>query len=146
MFKARSYGYPRHMNEHALPTDTGGYKFAFSIRPMALRMAGLCAVAIGAIIVVTANTPEPFRIPLGIATGVLAITLLGAYAFNRQSGRKKPAPGPTPPESGWHQVTVGKMRGNKSMASELALLAELHAKGALSHEEFTAAKRRVIDG
>lgn len=146
MFKERSQGYSRHMNEHALPTDAGGYLFAFSIRRVALRVAGLCAVAAGAIIAVMANATEPFRIPLGIAMGVLAITLLSAYAFNRSSRRKKLEPAPTPAQTGWHQVTIGKMRGKKSMASELALLAELHTKGALSHEEFSSAKRRVIGG
>lgn len=107
-------------------------------------MAGLCAVATGAIITVIATAAEPFRIPLGIALGVLAITLLGAYAFTRSSRRKKLEAAPTPAQPGWHRVTVGKMRKRKSMASELALLAELHTKRALSHEEFSAAKRRVI--
>ena len=132
------------MNDHALPTDAGGYIFAFSIRPVVLGMAGLCAVATGATIAVIATAAEPFRIPLGIALGVLAITLLGAYAFTRSSRRKKLEAAPTPARPGWHRVTVGKMRRRKSMASELALLAELHTKGALSHEEFSAAKRRVI--
>ncbi|MDQ0678525.1 hypothetical protein QFZ30_001907 [Arthrobacter pascens] len=32
------------------------------------------------------------------------------------------------------------------MASELALLADLRMKGALSDEEFSAAKRRILEG
>lgn len=39
---------------------------------------------------------------------------------------------------------LGKMRGARSVAAELALLAELHAKGALSDEEFSAAKLRTL--
>jgi hypothetical protein len=39
---------------------------------------------------------------------------------------------------------LGKMRGRKSAAAELALLAELHTKGALSDEEFSAAKIRTL--
>jgi hypothetical protein len=35
---------------------------------------------------------------------------------------------------------LGTIRRKRSVAAELALLAELHAKGALSDEEFSAAK------
>ncbi|MBD1591165.1 hypothetical protein HC744_03815 [Arthrobacter sp. S1_S22] len=41
-------------------------------------------------------------------------------------------------------MLLGKMRGRRSLAAELALLAELHAKGALSDEEFSAAKLRTL--
>jgi len=39
---------------------------------------------------------------------------------------------------------LGTMRGRRSVATELALLAELHAKGALTDEEFSAAKLRTL--
>ena len=87
MFKERSKGYSRRMNEDAVLPDAGGYIFAFSIRRAALRI-----VAAGAIIAVVANATEPFRIPLGIALGVLAITLLSTYAFNRSSGERSWSP------------------------------------------------------
>ena len=92
MFKERSKGYSRRMNEDAVLPDAGGYIFAFSIRRAALRIAGLCSVAAGAIIAVVANATEPFRIPVGIALGVLAITLLSTYAFNRSSGERSWSP------------------------------------------------------
>lgn len=107
---------------------------------------GLCAVVAGVIIAVLANTTEPFRTPLGIALGVLAITLLIAYAVNSSSRRHKLEPAATESRIGGHQAMVGKIRGKKSLAAELALLAELHANGALSDEEFSAAKRRILGG
>ncbi|WP_426989994.1 SHOCT domain-containing protein [Pseudarthrobacter sp. Y6] len=91
-----------------------------------------------------ANATERFRGPLGIALGVLAITLLIAYAVSSSSRRQKPEPAPTAARAGGHKVRAGKMRGEKSLAAELALLAELHTKGALSDEEFSAAKRRIL--
>lgn len=145
MFKERSQGYSRHMNEHAVSTEAGGYIFAFSISRMSLRIAGLCAVSAVVIVTVVASATEPFRAPLGIVLGVLAITLLIAYAFNRSSRRQKLEPAPTAARTGGHRVTViGKMRGKRTLASELALLADLHSKGALSDEEFSAAKRRIL--
>lgn len=41
-------------------------------------------------------------------------------------------------------MLLGKTRGRRALAAELALLAELHAKGALSDEEFSAAKFRTL--
>ncbi|MBT2537357.1 SHOCT domain-containing protein [Arthrobacter sp. ISL-69] len=46
--------------------------------------------------------------------------------------------------AGSHRITLGRVRGRSSVAAELALLAELHAKGALSDEEFSAAKLRTL--
>jgi len=132
------------MNEHAVSTDAGGYIFAFSISRMSLRIVGLCAVAFAAIIAVLASATEPFRAPLGIALGVLVVTLLTAFAFKRSSQTQKVVRTPTPARG--HHVTVGKTRVEKSLAAELALLADLHAKGALSDEEFSAAKRRILGG
>ncbi|QCO98084.1 hypothetical protein FCN77_10645 [Arthrobacter sp. 24S4-2] len=41
-------------------------------------------------------------------------------------------------------LTRWQNAGQKALAAELALLAELHAKGALSDEEFSAAKLRTL--
>lgn len=146
MVNEPTQGYSRHMNEHAVSTEAGGYIFAFSISRMSLRIAGLFAVAAGVIIAVVANATEPFRAPLGIALGVLAITLLIAHVVNSSSRRQKLEPAPTTDtRATGYQVKVGKIRGKKSVASELALLADLRMKGALSEEEFSAAKRRILD-
>ncbi|RNL55670.1 SHOCT domain-containing protein [Arthrobacter oryzae] len=134
------------MNQHAVSTESGGYIFAFSISRTWLRIAGLCAVAAGVIIAVVANATEPFRGPLGIAFGVLAITLLIAYTLSRSSRRQKLELAPPAAHIGGHQVMVGKLRRKKSLASELSLVTELHAKGALSDEEFSLAKRRLLGG
>lgn len=144
MFKERSQRYSRPMDEHAVSAGAGGYLFAFSVSRMSLRIAGWCAVAAGLIIAVVANATEPFRAPLGIALGVLAVTLLIAYAVSSSSRRQKPEQAPPAARAGRHQVVFGRMRGRTSLASELSLLADLHAKGALSDEEFKAAKHRVL--
>jgi hypothetical protein len=150
MVNGPTRGYSRHMNEHAVSTEAGGYIFAFSISRMSLRIAGLFAVSAGVIIAVVANATEPFRAPLGIALGVLAITLLIAHVVNSSSRRQKLEPAPTTDigdaRTTGYQVKVGKIRSRKSVASELALLADLRMKGALSDEEFSAAKRRILEG
>lgn len=48
--------------------------------------------------------------------------------------------------AGSHRIMLGGIRGRRSTAAELALLAELHAKGALTDEEFSAAKLRTLGG
>lgn len=73
MFNECLQGYPRQMNQHAVSTEPGGYIFAFSISRRWLRKAGSWAIAAGVVVSVVANATEPFRAPLGIALGVLAI-------------------------------------------------------------------------
>jgi hypothetical protein len=143
MFNACAQGYPRQMNQHAVSTEPGGYLFAFSISRRWLRVAGLWAVASGVFIAVMANAAEPFRAPLGIALGVLAITLLIGIAVKNSSRGRSPESARTEAHAG-HRAMLAKMRGRRSVAAELALLAELHAKGALTDEEFSAAKRRIL--
>jgi Short C-terminal domain len=133
------------MNEHLVSTEADGYTCTLGISRASLRVAGFCALLAGAVLAVLINTTEPFRVPLGIALGVLAITLLVAYAVNSSSRAHKLEPPPTE-HSKRRQVRVGRMSGKKSLAVELALLAELHGKGALSDEEFSAAKRRILGG
>ncbi|WP_347876396.1 MULTISPECIES: SHOCT domain-containing protein [unclassified Arthrobacter] len=131
------------MNQHAVPTEPGQYIFAFSLSRGWLRIAGTCAVA-AVVMAVVANATEPFRAPLGIALGVLAITLLIALAIKGSSRRQAQEPAAARARTGGHRRLFGKMRGRRSLAAELALLAELHAKGALSDEEFSAAKLRTL--
>ncbi|MGN7202619.1 SHOCT domain-containing protein, partial [Arthrobacter sp. SAFR-044] len=69
-----------------------------------------------------------------------------AHTFNNSSRRQRLEPAPPAARAGGHQVMVGKLRHNRSLASELSLLTELHAKGALSDEEFSLAKRHLLGG
>ena len=145
MFKKRLQGYSRQMNEHLVSAEAEGYTFTFGISRTTLRVAGLSAVVAGAILAVLINATEPFRIPLGIALGVLAITLLIGYAVNRSSREHELEAAPTErPKT--HQVMFGKNARKKSLAAELAILAELHRSGSLSDEEFSAAKRHILGG
>jgi len=143
MFNRCPRGYYRQMNEHLVSTEADGYTFTFGISRSSLQIAGLCAVVSAAFLAVLINATEPFRVPLGIAMGVLVITLLITYAVNSSSRtpelqpeRAKRVRGP--------QMMVGKIIGNGSLAAELALLAELHGRGALTDEEFSAGKRRIL--
>lgn len=140
MFNGSCQSYPRQMNEHLVSTETDGYTFTLGLSRASLRIAGLCAVVAGTILGVLVNATEPFRVPLGIALGVLAITSLIAYAVHGSSRQHKTEPAPAN-RSGRHHAI-----GKKSLAAELALLAELHGRGALSDEEFSAAKRRILEG
>jgi len=146
MFNERSQGYSRQMNRHAVSSESGRYIYMFSISRTLLRMAVLFGLAGGLIIAVVANATEPFRGPLGIALSVLVLTLLIAHTFNNSSRRQRLEPAPPAARAGGHQVMVGKLRHNRSLASELSLLTELHAKGALSDEEFSLAKRHLLGG
>jgi hypothetical protein len=129
------------MNEHLVSAE--GYTFTWGISRTMLRIAGLCAVVAGAILAVLMNATEPFRVALGIALGVLAITLLIAYAVTSSSRAHEWRPAPTK-RIRERQVMFGKISGTKSLAAELSLLAELHRSGALSDEEFSAAKGRIL--
>jgi hypothetical protein len=143
MFKKRPQGYSRQMNERLVSAEAEGYTFTFGISRTKLRLAGLSAVVAGATLAVLINATDPFRIPLGIAIGVLAITVLIAYAVTSSSREHELNPAPTE-RTRERQVIFGKITGKKSLAAELALLAELHRSGALSDEEFSAAKRRIL--
>jgi hypothetical protein len=67
------------------------------------------------------------------------------YAVNHSSSTQQPATAQAA-RTGRHIPVAGRTRGRKSLAAKLALLTELHGKGALSDEEFAAAKRRVLEG
>ncbi|OFI36730.1 hypothetical protein BIU82_11640 [Arthrobacter sp. SW1] len=118
----------------------------FSMNRKWLRIAVLYAVVAGVVIAAVASAAEPFRIPLGIALGVLVITLAVAFAGKRSSGQQAREVPSADTHAGVPRTVLRKLRGRKPVAAELALLAELHAKGALSDEEFSAAKRRTLGG
>lgn len=145
MFKKRSEGYSRQMNEHLVSAEAGGYTFTFGISRTTLRIGGICAVITGQILAVLLNATEPFRIPLGIALGVLAITLLIANAVNSSSRAHELNSAPTK-RTRERQMMFGRTTLKKSLPAELALLAELYRSGALSEAEFSAAKRRILGG
>lgn len=139
----RPRGYHRQMNERLVSTEADGYTFTFGISRSSLRIAGLCAVVAAAILTVLISAKEPFRVPLGIAMGVLLITLLITYAVNSSSRTRELEPA-TAKRARGSRVMVGRIIGKRSLAAELALLAELHGRGALTDEEFSAAKRRIL--
>lgn len=143
MFNKCPRGYYRQMNEHLVSTEADGYTFTFGISRSSLRIAGLCAVVAAAFFAVLINATEPFRVPLGIAMGVLVITLLITYAVNSSSRTHELQP-ETAKRARGPQMMVGKIMGKGSLAAELALLAELHGRGALTDEEFSAGKRRIL--
>ncbi len=126
------------MNEQAVPNEAGGYLFELGgKRPLgrtALQVAGLGAVISGVAIAFVANPSGYFAIPLAIAIVVLGVLLLMAYALGNTSQRRKKRSTPA----------HAKASADDSVASNLALLADLYSRGALSPEEFVAAKRRVL--
>lgn len=79
------------MNHHAVSTEAGGYLFAFLMSRRWLWITGVCVLA-GVVIGIVANTTEAFRIPLAIALGVLAVTLLIAFGIKGSSQWKKQEP------------------------------------------------------
>lgn len=143
MFNKCPRGYYRQMNEHLVSTEADGYTFTFGISRSSLRIAGLCAVVAAAFLAVLINATQPFRVPLGIAVGVLVITLLITYAVHSSSRTHELQP-QTAKRARGPQMMAAKIMGKGSLAAELALLAELHGRGALTDEEFSAGKRRIL--
>lgn len=143
MFNKCPRGYYRQMNEHLVSTEADGYTFTFGISRSSLRIAGLCAVVAAAFLAVLINATQPFRVPLGIAMGVLVITLLITYAVHSSSRTHELQP-QTAKRARGPQMMAAKIMGKGSLAAELALLAELHGRGALTDEEFSAGKRRIL--
>ena len=88
MFKQPTRGYSREMNDNLVPAEAEGYTFQFGISRTTLRIVGLCAVVAVTVLTVLINATEPFRIPLGITLGALAITLLVAYAVSSSDRRE----------------------------------------------------------
>lgn len=133
------------MNQHAVSSEMpGGYRLALRISRKWLRIVGLCAIAAAVVIVILANATEPFRAPLGIALAVVAITLLIAVSIESPVSGKVADRRGNRAGAGNRRTPLGRMWGRRPVAAELALLAELHAKGALSDEEFSLAKLRTL--
>lgn len=128
------------MNEHVVPRAAGGHLFEYrdgdqGLGRTAVQLAGLCLVASGVDITVVGTTFGQLSFILGIVIALLGATLLVTFTvdYSKLLRRFKL---PHTPASGSPNVSV---------ASELALLADLYSSGALSPEEFTAAKRRILD-
>jgi hypothetical protein len=146
VFSGEGQVYPSHMNEHTAPSDTGGFFFEFSgkrplretagwVSGVGLAGAGMAIAAIG-----TASHSH-ISMPLGIAVAVLGAILLFLYAVTRS--RTKPAS--LSSAAGKHRVkNAGRAAGKESLAADLVVIANLYSQGALTAEEFTAAKRRIL--
>ncbi|MGN7147670.1 SHOCT domain-containing protein [Arthrobacter sp. SAFR-179] len=128
------------MNERAVPGAAGGYLLEYRdgdhrLGRTAVQLAGLCLVASGVVITVVGTTFGQLSFILGIFIALLGATLLVTLTLDhsRLLRRFKLPHGPA------------NVSRNVSVASELAVLADLYSSGALSAEEFSAAKRRILD-
>jgi predicted signal transduction protein with EAL and GGDEF domain len=137
------------MNEQAVPNEAGGFLFEFrgnqGLGQAILWLPGVTAAVSGVVIAVIGSTSNPLFIPLGIAFAVLGVVLLIAYALDkpRKQQTMKLAHGPA--QAGKQAPRHGKNeRREGSLASDLALLADLFSRGALSQREFDVAKRRIL--
>lgn len=134
------------MNEHTVPNDIGGYLVEFRrtrpLRETAPWVTGLSLALGGVAISVIGNASSSYMsLPLGIAIAVLGIILLTTYAYDRNRANRN-----SPAQAGRHRNrSVRKVNGKESLASELALVADLYSRGALTREEFEAANRRLLD-
>ena len=133
------------MNEHVV--GTGGSLFEFrGKRP--LRETSQWVIGVGlagagvAIAVLGTASGSYLSMPLGIAVAVLGAIVLFLYAVTRNKTRKASA---SAHEGRLGTKSLSKKNAKKSMASELALLADLYSRGALTAEEFVAAKRRILE-
>lgn len=133
------------MDEHVV--GTGGSLFEFGgkrpLRETAQWVSGV-GLAGGGVAIAAVGTASGsyLSMPLGIAVAVLGAIVLFLYAVTRNKTRKASASA----HAGrlWSK-NVRKGNANESIASELALLADLYSRGALTPEEFVAAKRRILN-
>lgn len=132
------------MSEHVV--GSGGSLIEFRgkrpLRETAQWVTGVGLAGVGVAIAVL-GTASGFYLsmPLGIAVAVLGAVVLFFYAATRNKTRKASASA----RAGtlWTK-SASKEKANGSIASELALLADLYSRGALTAEEFVAAKRRIL--
>lgn len=145
MFIVLDRVYPSHMSEHAASSETGGFFFEFkgkrSLRDTARWVTGVGLSGVGVAIGVIGTASNSYlSMPLGIAITVLGALVLVMFALTRTKRK------PVLPEGGTPQVKrISRESAKQSIAAELALLADLYSRGALSPEEFVAAKRRILD-
>ena len=135
------------MNEHTVPGETGGYLFQFKgkypIRDAARWITGVGLACLGAaIMVVGTASNSSLSMPLGIATAVLGAIMLVLYLAAR-SNTKRMLSGARARKG--HAGRRATSTAGDALAADLTLLADLYAQGALTAEEFAAAKRRLLD-
>jgi len=133
------------MSEHVV--GSGGSLIEFRgkrpLRETAQWVTGVGLAGVGVAIAVLGTASGSYlSMPLGIAVAVLGAIVLFLYAATRNKTRKASASA----RAGtlWTK-SASKEKANGSIASELALLADLYSRGALTAEEFVAAKRRILD-
>ncbi|WP_255769138.1 SHOCT domain-containing protein [Pseudarthrobacter sulfonivorans] len=134
------------MNEHAVPRPADGYLFEFkgkqSLRETARWVSGVVLVCAGvAIAIIGTASHSDLSMPLGIAVAVLGAIVLVLYALTKSRTKATAA---ASGGAGNRHVNNGST-GPHSVAADLALLTDLYSKGALSTEEFSAAKRRILE-
>lgn len=133
------------MDRHVVGTDGSLFKFG-GTRPLhetAQWVTGAGLVGAGVVVAVVGTASGSYlSMPLGIAGAVLGAILLFLYAVTKNKTRRAPVSARAGRR--WTK-SLGKENANESIASELALLAELYSRGALTAEEFVAAKRRILD-
>ncbi len=144
MFKMQMQVYPSPMNEHTAPGDAGGYLIQFRgkqpLRETARWVTGVALSGVGIAIAVIGTASNSYlSMPLGIAVTVLGALVLVMYSLTKT---KPKIPNASLRTHGVKGRSEGSAR--QSIAADLALLADLYARGALSAEEFAAAKKRIL--
>jgi len=99
-------------------------------------------VGAGAAIAIIGTAVHSYlSMPLGIAVAVLGAIVLVLYALTKSRTKATAA---AFGRVGKRHVKA-ESTGPHSVAADLALLADLYSRGALSTEEFSAAKRRILE-
>jgi hypothetical protein len=146
VFSGEGRVYPSHMNEHTAPSETGGFFFEFRgkhpLRETAGWVSGVGLAGAGmAIAVIGTASHSHISMPLGIAVAVLGAILLVLYAVTRSTTK----PASVSSVAGKHRVkNAGRAAAKESLAADLVVIANLYSQGALTAEEFAAAKRRLL--
>lgn len=135
------------MNEHTVPSETGGYLFEFRgkhpLRETARWVSGVGLAGVGVAIAVIGTASNSYlSMPLGIAIAVVGATVLVLYAVTKNKSKPVSASA----RAGMHHLkNATRVTAKESVAADLALVASLYSQGALTAEEFAAAKRRILD-
>jgi hypothetical protein len=80
--------------------------------------------------------------PLGIAIAVVGAIVLVLYAATKNKSKPVSASARARMH---HLKMANRVTAKESVAADLALVASLYSQGALTAEEFAAAKRRILD-
>lgn len=134
------------MNEHVVPNPADGYLLEFKgkrpLRETARWVSGVGLVCAGVAIAIIGNVIHSYlSMPLGIAVAVLGAIMLVVYAMTKSRTKAGAA------ASGQAGKRHGKNgnTGRDSVAADRSIPAGLYSRGALSAEEFSAAKRRILE-